>query len=70
MTDIEYLIDYSLDLWASVSGFTNLGQVADGGTGLGGTNANGGNLGDIRIGAIYIDGSVWGQRTGTCLQPM
>ena len=53
---IESIIDTAMDSWALVSGFTNLGQVADGGVGFGATDASGGNLGDIRIGAIEFDG--------------
>ncbi len=45
----------ALDKWAAVSGFTNLGQVADGGGGFGAAGAAGA-VGDIRIGAIDIDG--------------
>lgn len=46
----------ALDKWAAVSGFTNLGQVGDGG-GAFGASGNPGALGDIRVGAIYIDGA-------------
>lgn len=51
-------IGLTLDKWAAVSGFTNLGMVADGGAGIGGLEAASGHLGDIRVGAIYIDGAV------------
>jgi len=40
----------ALDIWASVSGFTNLGQVADGGFNSGAAEP-GGAIGDIRIAA-------------------
>ncbi len=49
-------IDSVLNVWAAASGFTNLGQVADGGVAFGASNAAGGHLGDIRVGAIFIDG--------------
>ena len=55
-TTIESIIDAAMDTWAVVSGFTNLGQVADGNVGFGALEANGGHLGDIRIGAINFDG--------------
>lgn len=43
----------AIDLWASVSGFTNLGKVADGGVVPGGVSPDDPNaaLGDIRVGA-------------------
>lgn len=59
----EYLVvDWALDTWASVSGFTNLGPVQDGAFGVNsadwyGNNASNefnGNLGDIRIGALEM----------------
>jgi hypothetical protein len=50
------MIDAALDTWAAVSGFTNLGMVSDGGVGFGAAEVAGGHLGDIRIGAIGIDG--------------
>ena len=53
---IESIINNALNTWANVSGFTNLGQVTDGNVGFGDLEANGGHLGDIRIGAINIDG--------------
>jgi Matrixin/PEP-CTERM motif len=49
------MVDAALNVWASVSGFTNLGQVADGGGGFGAAGAAGGT-GDIRVGAIALDG--------------
>jgi hypothetical protein len=51
------MFDDALSIWASVSDFTNLGQVTDSGAAIGASNVSGGHLGDIRIGAIYIDGS-------------
>jgi hypothetical protein len=53
---IESIIGNAMDTWAAVSGFTNLGQAADGNVGFGALEANGGHLGDIRFGAINIDG--------------
>ena len=53
---IEAIVDTTIDIWAGVSGFTNLGQVADGNVGFGALEANGGHLCDIRIGAITFDG--------------
>ena len=49
------MIGQTLDVWAAVSGFTNLGQVADSGAGIGATVANGGHIGDIRVGLIAFD---------------
>ena len=62
-------IDLALNLWAADSGFTNLGQVADGNVGFGAPEANGGALGDIRIGAVFIDGAVGGNVLGHAYQP-
>ena len=53
---IEGIIDTVLDIWANHSNFTNLGQVADGNVSIGGSEASGGHLGDIRIGALQFDG--------------
>ncbi len=53
--NIPNVIDDAFNLWASVSNFTNLGQVTDSGLGFG-ANETGGSFGDIRIGAINIDG--------------
>ena len=55
--NIPGIINDALDLWASVSGFTNLGQVADSGLGLEASEAGAGSFGDIRIGAIAFDGA-------------
>jgi hypothetical protein len=49
------LINTTLNIWATVSGFTNLGQVADGGADAGAPEANGGHLGDIRVAAWTIN---------------
>jgi hypothetical protein len=59
-------VDWALDRWAAISGFTNLGPVADGdgGTANNGSNWNGngaldlygGDIGDIRIAAYnFLD---------------
>jgi len=55
-TAAHYASDISaaLNIWASVSAFTNLGQVADGGVNAGASEASGGHLGDIRIAAWEI----------------
>lgn len=64
-----WAVEWSLNMWASVSGFSNLGQVADGDGGSANNtaagwngnnalNANGGNLGDIRIAAYLMVGSL------------
>ena len=50
-------VDMALSLWAAVSGFVNLGMVADGGGGFGAAGAAGGT-GHIRVGAVFIDGAV------------
>lgn len=49
-------IGLALNTWAAVCNFTNLGLVADGG-GAFGVNGATGALGDIRLGAVYIDGA-------------
>jgi len=54
--DIVSIIDDAFNLWASVSGFTNLGQVADSGLGFGADESGSTSFGDIRIGAIAFDG--------------
>lgn len=54
---IENIINTAMNTWANVSGFTNLGQVADANVGFGAAESAGGQYGDIRIGAVYIDGS-------------
>jgi hypothetical protein len=51
------LVNWALDTWAAVSGFTNLGQVADGGVNAGASEASGGALGDIRVAAWEIAAS-------------
>jgi hypothetical protein len=56
------MINDALGLWDSVSGFTSLGPVADGGGGFGAATSDGGQLGDIRIGAIaFNDGGQLGE---------
>jgi len=52
--DYAALVNAAMDVWASVSGFTNLGQVADGGVDAGALQAAGGHLGDIRVAAWDI----------------
>ncbi len=47
-------ISSALDVWAAVSLFTNLGQVADGGVNAAAPAASGGHLGDIRVAAWEI----------------
>ena len=49
--DYAATFNWALNAWASVSFFTNLGQVADGGVNAGAADAAGGNLGDIRFAA-------------------
>lgn len=56
VADYANMINAMLDVWAAASGFTNLGQVADSGVGMGAAEADGGHLGDIRIGALPFDG--------------
>lgn len=66
-------VDWALDQWAAVSGFSNLGPVADGDKGTannsvppnypdwngnGAIDANGGNIGDIRIAAYNFLGGI------------
>lgn len=53
-------VNQALNTWAAVSGFTNLGQVADGGGAAGASNADGGHLGDIRIAAweLVVPGEI------------
>ena len=54
-------VDAALDLWDSVSGFNNLGMVADGGGAGGALQSQGGHLGDIRVAAWEIDDSASSQ---------
>jgi len=54
--DIAAIINNAFDTWASVSGFTNLGQVADSGVNFGASESGSVSFGDIRIGAIDFDG--------------
>lgn len=51
--DYDAMITSALNQWADVSGFTNLGKVADGG-GAAGVAGAAGAIGDIRIGAWRI----------------
>ncbi|MCE9552372.1 MAG: matrixin family metalloprotease [Planctomycetes bacterium] len=53
LADYEAMIDSALNQWADVSGFTNLGKVADGGGNAGIVGASG-STGDIRIAAWRI----------------
>ncbi|MDA1213788.1 MAG: matrixin family metalloprotease [Planctomycetota bacterium] len=48
------VIDWALNSWAAVSGFTNLGEVADSGALMGAPDASGGHIGDIRVAAWEI----------------
>lgn len=50
-------IGLALSVWSAVSGFVNLGMVADGGGGFGAAGVAGG-VGHIRVGAVFIDGAV------------
>jgi hypothetical protein len=52
--DYANMINAAMNVWAAASGFTNLGQVADGGVNAGAPEAAGGGLGDIRIAAWEI----------------
>lgn len=56
-TDYAAVFAWALDTWASVSGFANLGQVADSGANVGASEADGGHLGDIRIAAWELTSS-------------
>ena len=49
--DYANLVDAALGIWDTASGFTNLGQVADGAVSVGASEAAGVHLGDIRIAA-------------------
>ncbi len=55
LSTIQGMIDAALNVWAAASGFTNLGQVTDGGVNAGASEAGGGQLGDIRITAWAFD---------------
>lgn len=55
--DIASIINDAFDLWASVSGFVNLGQVADSGVAFGADESGSTSFGDIRIGAVNFDGA-------------
>jgi hypothetical protein len=62
-------ITLTLDKWAAVSLFTNLGMVVDGGAAFGAANAASGHIGDIRIGAIFIDGAAGSNVLAHAFQP-
>ena len=55
-SDYDTMITSALNQWADVSGFTNLGKVADGGGNAGAIGATG-SAGDIRIAAWRITAS-------------
>ncbi len=57
LADYAAVIDWALDSWDAVSGFTNLGFVVDGGVAAGAPQASGGHFGDIRIAAWEISTS-------------
>lgn len=59
-------IGITLDKWAAVSGFSNLGMVADSGASIGDLAAV---AGDIRVGAIFIDGSAGSNVLAHAFQP-
>lgn len=54
MADYIAVVDWALDQWAAVSGFTNLGLVADSGAHAGALESAGGHVGDIRVAAWEI----------------
>ena len=56
LADYIATINAALNTWAVVSGWDNLGMVADGGVGMGASEAAGGHLGDIRVAAVTFDG--------------
>lgn len=51
------MFNSAFNVWSTVSGWTNLGQVADGGVNAGASQSAGGHLGDIRIAAWEISTS-------------
>ncbi|MFN0197615.1 MAG: matrixin family metalloprotease [Planctomycetaceae bacterium] len=57
VADYAAVIDWALDVWDSVSGFTNLGLVGDGHVSAGAPESSGGHFGDIRIAAWEISTS-------------
>lgn len=77
-------VDWALDSWAAVSGFSNLGPVADGDGGIanngvfpaewngrGASNANDGNEGDIRIAAFdQFSGTVFADTFQPSTEPL
>ncbi|MCK5355210.1 MAG: matrixin family metalloprotease [Methyloprofundus sp.] len=68
-TQASAFINSILDIWDDDSAFTNLGEVDDGGSSFGASNGAGGHLGDIRIGAIFIDGNVGSNVLAHAYQP-
>ena len=50
----EAFVNQALNIWASVSAFTNLGKVADAGADLGAPEASTGHVGDIRVAAYEL----------------
>ena len=62
------VIGQALSAWAAVSGFINLGLVADGGGGFGAAGAAGG-AGHIRVGAVFIDGNAGSNVLAHAYQP-
>lgn len=64
----DVVIGQVISAWAAVSGFINLGQVADGGGNLGAAGAAGGT-GHIRVGGIFIDGGVGANVLAHAFQP-
>ena len=66
--DEAAVIQQALNAWAAVSGFINLGQVADGGGGFGAAGVSGG-VGNIRVGSVFIDGAVGSNVLAHAYQP-
>ena len=58
ITAIASIINNAFNLWASYSGFVNLGQVPDSGLAFGEDESSSSSFGDIRIGAVAFDGRV------------
>ncbi len=54
LADYVNAINAMLNTWDAVSGYSNLGQVADGGVNMGAPDGAGGHLGDIRVAAVAI----------------
>ena len=66
--DEAAVIQQAINAWAAVSGFINLGQVADGGGGFGAAGVSGG-VGNIRVGSVLIDGAVGSNVLAHAYQP-